>query len=65
MNLTTTKETNAKPVKRIEPLPSPRNGQYHRLAASLRIDDPTKYLDDYLLWFRFLERYKELKPYQA
>jgi len=25
----------------------------------------TKYLDNYLFWFRFLERYKNLSPYEA
>ena len=25
----------------------------------------TKYLDNYLFWFRFLERYKHLSPYEA
>lgn len=25
----------------------------------------TKYLDNYLFWFRFLERYKSLSPYEA
>lgn len=25
----------------------------------------TKYLDNYLFWFRFLERYKEMTPYEA
>jgi NADPH-dependent 7-cyano-7-deazaguanine reductase QueF len=25
----------------------------------------TKYLDNYLFWFRTLERYKELTPYEA
>lgn len=25
----------------------------------------TKYLDNYLFWFRFLERYKDLAPYEA
>lgn len=25
----------------------------------------TKYLDNYLFWFRFLERYKDLTPYEA
>lgn len=25
----------------------------------------TKYLDNYLFWFRFLERYKDLSPYEA